>query len=138
MPVEISPLVHIEISVRDAEAAYQFLHDALGAEKVQEAFAAFLDGEYVKCIHVGLGDVVLQFIQPVVEEGSSWFEQIRDTGPGVHNLTYVVDDIRATVKALEEEGIKPKFSFPLDWGMLIGPDNVKDDPQPAYMMGTME
>lgn len=136
MPVQLSPMVHIEIVVRDAEAAYQFLHDALGAEKVQEEFAAFLDGEYVKCIHVGLGDVVLQFIQPLVEAGS-WYEQLQDSGPGVHNLTYVVDDMRETVKVLEKGGIEPKFSFPLDWGLLIGPDNVKPDAQPVYMMDTM-
>ena len=45
MPIELSPMVHIEIVVRDAEAAYQFLHDALGAEKVQEEFAGFLDSD---------------------------------------------------------------------------------------------
>jgi catechol 2,3-dioxygenase-like lactoylglutathione lyase family enzyme len=137
MPVELSPLVHIEIVVPDAEAAYQFLHDALGAEKVQEEFAAFLDGDLARVIHVGLGDVVLQFIQPIAE-GGSWYEQLRDKGPGVHNLTYVVDDMRATVKALADEGVEPKFFFPLDWGAIIGPDNVKPDVQPVYMMDTMD
>jgi catechol 2,3-dioxygenase-like lactoylglutathione lyase family enzyme len=137
MPEQISPLVHIEIVVRDAEAAYQFLHDALGAEKVQEEFAGFLDSEFARVIHVGLGDVVLQFIQPLAETGS-WYEQLRDHGPGVHNLTFVVDDMRATVKALEKEGVEPKFSFPLDWGAIIGPENVKPDVQPVYMMDTMD
>ncbi len=71
-------------------------------------FAGFLDGEYSRVIHVGLGDVVLQFIQPLVEEGS-WYEQLKTKGPGVHNLTYIVDDMEATVKALGEEGISPLF-----------------------------
>ena len=39
-----------------------------------------------------------------MEEGS-WYEQLRVKGPGVHNLTYVVDDMQATVKALENEGL---------------------------------
>ena len=137
MAITISPLVHIEIVVHDARAAYEFLHRALGAEKVQEEFAAFLDGEYSRVIHVGLGDVVFQFIQPLVEEGS-WHEQLKQKGPGVHNLTFVVDDMKATVKALEKEGISPLFSFPLDWADLIGPENVKPDAQPVYMMDTME
>ncbi len=137
MPVQLSPLVHIEMVVRDADAAYQFLHEALGAEKVQEEFADFLDGELARVVHVGLGDVVLQFITPLVEAGT-WYEQLRDNGPGVHNLTFVVDDMRETLKALEKEGVRPKFSFPLDWGSIIGPENVKPDVQPVYMIDTMD
>ncbi len=45
MTIQLSPLVHIECVVPDAEKAYQFLHDVFGAEKVQEEFAGFLDGE---------------------------------------------------------------------------------------------
>jgi catechol 2,3-dioxygenase-like lactoylglutathione lyase family enzyme len=104
------------MAVRDAEAAYEFLHDVFGAEKVEEEFARFLDGPFARVIHVGLGDVVLQFVEPRTEEGS-WFEQLESTGPGVHNLTFVVDDIRETVAAL---------------------DNVKPDPQPVYMVGSRE
>ena len=33
MTVQISPPVHIEIVIHDAEKAYQFLHDAMRAEK---------------------------------------------------------------------------------------------------------
>jgi catechol 2,3-dioxygenase-like lactoylglutathione lyase family enzyme len=138
MPVDVSPLIHIEMTVHDAEAAYQFLHDVFGAEKVEEEFAAsFLDGPGARVIHVGLGDVVLQFIEPRVEEGS-WHEQLKRSGPGVHNLTFVVDDIREVVKALEAEGAPVLFSFPLDWAELVGPQNVKPDAQPVHMVGSME
>jgi len=137
MPVDVSPLIHIEMTVRDAEAAYQFLHDVFGAEKVEEEFASFLDGPGARVIHVGLGDVVLQFIEPRVEEGS-WYEQLKRSGPGVHNLTFVVDDIREAVKRLEAEGAPVLFSFPLDWAQLVGPDNVKPDAQPVHMVGSME
>lgn len=137
MTVQISPLVHIEIVVHDAERAYQFLHDAMGAEKVQEEFAAFLDGEMARVIHVGLGDVVLQFIQPLNQEGS-WYEQLRDKGPGVHNLTFTAEDMNQVLDALRKEGVEPLFSFPLDWASLVGPENVKPDPHPVYMINTME
>jgi catechol 2,3-dioxygenase-like lactoylglutathione lyase family enzyme len=137
MAAQISPLIHIEIVVHDAEKAYQFLHEAMGAEKVQEEFAAFLDGEGAKVIHVGLGDVVLQFIQPLNQEGS-WYEQLRDKGPGVHNLTFTAEDMNHVLGALEEEGIGPKFSFPLDWASLVGEENVKLNPHPVYMLDTMD
>ena len=137
MTIQLSPLLHIEMAVRDAQAAYEFLHAALGAEKVQEEFAGFLSGPNAKVIHVGLGDVVLQFVEPLVQQGS-WYEQIQTKGPGVHNLTYIVEDMKETVKVLAAEGVSPKFSFPLDWGRLVGPDNVKPDAPPVYMMDTMD
>jgi catechol 2,3-dioxygenase-like lactoylglutathione lyase family enzyme len=137
MTIGLSPLVHIEIVVRDAEAAYRFLHDVFGAKKIQEEFAGFLDGDFVRVIHVGLGDVVLQFIQPVVQEGS-WYNQLKSKGPGVHNLTFVVEDIEQAVLRLEEENISTVLAFPLEWGELIGPENVKPDIKPVYMMNTMD
>jgi len=137
MTVQLSPLVHIELTVHNAEKASQFLQDAFGAEKVQEEFANFLDGENARVIHVGLGDVVLQFIQPKTENGS-WYEQLQQKGPGVHNLTYVVDSMDETLKALAEEDVTPLFSFPLNWEELLGAENVKPDPQPVYMINSME
>jgi len=135
--VKISPLVHIEITVNDAEEAYRFLKKAFGAQKVQEEFAGFLDGPNARVVHVGLGDVVFQFVQPIAEEGS-WYEQLKTKGPGVHNLTFVVESMEEALKALESEGVSPLFSFPLDWGKLVGPDNLKPNVPPVYMMNTMD
>jgi catechol 2,3-dioxygenase-like lactoylglutathione lyase family enzyme len=137
MTIQLSPLVHIEMAVPDAQAAYEFLHAAFGAEKVQEEFAGFLSGQSIKVIHVGLGDVVLQFVEPLVPQ-NSWHEQVRTKGPGVHNLTFIVEDMKEAVKALAAEGVQPKFSFPLDWGRLVPPENLRPDPQPVYMMDTMD
>jgi catechol 2,3-dioxygenase-like lactoylglutathione lyase family enzyme len=64
MPVKVSPLVHIEIVVRDAEEAYQFLNRVFGAQKTQLEFASFLDNPDNHVVHVELGGVVLQFIEP--------------------------------------------------------------------------
>lgn len=146
MSVELSPLVHIEIVVPDAEDAYRFLHEAFGARKVQQELAAFLTAETasaeselpaLRVIHVGLGDVVLQFVEPLAEEGP-WYEQLRETGAGVHNLTFLVDDIEETVQELGRKGVSPLLSFPLDWGRLAGPENVRRNARPVYMMDTRE
>jgi methylmalonyl-CoA/ethylmalonyl-CoA epimerase len=141
MPVKVSPLVHIEIVVRDAEEAYRFLNKVFGAEKAQIGFANFLDGPVNHVVHVELGGVILQFIEPRME-GTSWSEFLKEKGPGVHNLTFTVDNIEETVKALEKEGAPVLFSFPLDWSQvakLLPPDTtIKPDMPPVYMVGAEE
>ena len=138
MTINLSPLVHIEITVPNAEDAYQLLHKVFGAKKVQEPFAKFLDGEIVKVIHVGLGDVVLQFIEPV-QEGTSWYDQLKTKGPGVHNLTFTVDNITEAVKELEEEGgIVMLFSFDLEWEKFIPSKFLNPNAKTIYMMDSME
>ena len=87
-------------------------------------------------IHVGLGDVVLQFIQPLGEM-ASWSEMLKKS-PGAHKLTFVVDNIKEVLRALEKEGVGPLFSFPLDWGNLIGPEYVKENLPPVHMVNTMD
>ncbi|MHA2179912.1 MAG: VOC family protein [Promethearchaeota archaeon] len=119
MTVKFLDLMHIEITVPDAEKAYQILHNVFGAEKVQEEFASFLSGGTNKVIHVGLGDLVLQFIEPVAE-GSSWDDQLKTKGSGVHNLTFSVENAEESAKEMEKlGGIKPLFTFDLDWGNMI-------------------
>jgi len=138
MTVNFLDLVHIEITVPDAERAYQILHNVFGAEKVQEEFAGFLDGEYNKVIHVGLGDVVLQFIEPLAK-GSSWDTQLKTKGPGVHNLTFGVENAEETAKEMEElGGIKPLFTFDLEWKNMIPAQMLKTEVGKVYMMNSME
>jgi catechol 2,3-dioxygenase-like lactoylglutathione lyase family enzyme len=138
MVVKFQDLLHIEISVPDAEKAYQILHNVFGAEKVQEEFAGFLDGEYNKVIHVGLGDVVLQFIEPLVE-GSSWDNQLKTKGPGVHNLTFGVESADEQASEMERlGGIKPLFTFELEWGNMIPSQFLKPGVKKVFMMDSME
>lgn len=138
MTVNFLDLIHIEISVPDAEKAYQILHNVFGAEKVQEEFAGFLDGEYNKVIHVGLGDVVLQFIEPLAE-GSSWDTQLKTKGPGIHNLTFGVESAEETAKEMEKlGGIKPLFTFDLEWDNMIPSQFLKPGVKKVFMMDSME
>ncbi len=138
MTVNFLDLVHIEITVPNAEEAYQILHNVFGAEKVQEEFAGFLDGEYNKVIHVGLGDVVLQFIEPLAE-GSSWDAQLKTKGSGVHNLTFGVESAEDTANEMERlGGMKPLFTFDLEWGNMIPPQLLKSGVKKVFMMNSME
>jgi catechol 2,3-dioxygenase-like lactoylglutathione lyase family enzyme len=138
MTVDFLDLMHIEITVPDAEKAYQILHNVFGAEKVQEDFAGFLSGETNKVIHVGLGDVVLQFIEPVAE-GSSWDAQLKTKGSGVHNLTFSVENAEEAAKKMEKlGGIKPLFTFDLEWGNMIPSQFLKPGIKTVFMMDSME
>jgi len=138
MVVNFLDLLHIEISVPDAEKAYQILHNVFGAEKVQEEFAGFLDGEYNKVIHVGLGDVVLQFIEPLAE-GSSWDAQLKTKGPGVHNLTFGVESAEDTANEIERlGGIKPLFTFDLQWEKMVPSQILKPGVKKVFMMDAMD
>jgi len=141
MPVKVSPLVHIEIVVPDAEEAYRFLHKVFGAEKTQLEFANFLDGPGAHVVHVELGGAVLQFIEPHME-GTSWSDFLKEKGAGVHNLTFTVDNIEEAVKELEKEGAPVLFTFPLDWSQLekaFPPgSSLKENIPPVHMVGGHE
>ena len=141
MPVKVSPLVHIEIVVSDADEAYQFLNRVFGAQKTQLEFASFLDGPVAHVVHVELGGVVLQFIEPRVE-GTLWSNFLKEKGPGVHNLTFLVDDVDEAVKALEREGVPVLLKFPLDWtrlGKFFSPGvTIRPDVPPVHMTGGEE
>ena len=138
MPVKVSPLVHIEIVVPDADEAYRFLNKVFGAQKTQLEFANFLDGSVAHVVHVELGGVVLQFIEPRME-GTLWSDFLKEKGPGIHNLTFLVDDIDEAVKALEDEGVPLLLKFPLNWAQLsrFFPPGVtlRPDVPPVHMMG---
>jgi hypothetical protein len=91
----------------------------------------------MRIMHVNLSNVVLQYCQPLVEQGS-WYEQLKTKGPGVHNITFVVPDMNQTMQRIEAAGGKDLFTFPLDWGRLVGPENVKPDVPPVHMVSAMD
>ena len=114
MVVNLSPLTHIEISINDAESAFQLLNKTLGALKVQEELAKLLGGEGALDIHVGLGDAVFQFVQPKIYVGS-WSDQLKNFGPGVHNITFGVEDMQKTREIFKEEGISELIVMEFEW-----------------------
>lgn len=141
MPVNVSPMVHIEIVVRDANAAANFLEKVFGAKRVQEDLVRLLNETslgLLKVEHVQLGDVVLQFVEPLPDGGDVWAEHLRRKGPGVHNLTFQVDNVMETAEVLGKEGAPTLFTFPLNWGKIFGASKVREDAAPVYMIGSEE
>lgn len=137
MVIDLSPLVHIEIVVRDAEKAFEFLNRVFGAEKTEIEFANFLSRSPVaKVVHVQLGNVILQFIEPTGEKVKTlWSEHLEEKGPGVHNLTFLVKDVKAAAKALKEEGAKTLLKMSFDWTKLLNPEDLREKIPPVHMIG---
>ena len=134
---DVSPMLHIELVVPDIEKTYQFLHDVFGSEKVEVEFAEFLDGEFSKVVHINLSNVVLQYIQPLAKV-ASWYEQLQKSGPGVHNITFLVNDIEKIVETFKNNGITQQIFFPLEWENLVGKEDFNPNSRTVHIFNTME
>ncbi|MFW9865094.1 MAG: VOC family protein [Candidatus Thorarchaeota archaeon] len=133
---DVSPMLHVELVTPDIEKTYQFLHNVFGSEKVEIEFADFLDSDFAKVMHVNLSNIVLQYIQPLKEQGP-WYDQLKKSGPGVHNITFFVENIEKTIEEFKKEGVGPIISFPLEWENLVGKDNFNPNSEKVYIFNTM-
>ena len=141
MPIEVSPLVHIEIVVRDANAAANFLEMVCGAKRTEIELVNFLieaAAGLMKVEHVEMGSVVLQFIEPMEDGQDAWSEHLRKKGPGVHNLTFQVSDLEQAAATLAEAGAPTLFTMDLDWKKLWGSELVRENIPPVHMIGSEE
>ena len=137
MVIEVSPLVHIEVVVPDAEKAYQFLHNIFGAKKVEEDLAENLSSiGVIKAVHVQLGNLIIQFIEPTGDDiETTWSKFLKQKGPGLHNITFRVKDVKEAAKAFKQEGVKTELKFRVDWSKLINPKDLREKPPKVYMIG---
>ncbi|MFW9785853.1 MAG: VOC family protein [Candidatus Heimdallarchaeota archaeon] len=102
MTINLSPLVNIGAVVPDAEEAYRLLHNIFNAQKIQEYIANIISNSSVKVLNVGVGDIVLQFIEPLTNEGI-WHTHLQTKGSGIHHLTYNVENIEKTIETIKNE-----------------------------------
>jgi catechol 2,3-dioxygenase-like lactoylglutathione lyase family enzyme len=137
MAVKLGRLFHIEVVVPDVEESYRFLNRVFGAKKVEEHIPAYLEEVLpgIRVIHVEMGDVVIQLVQPG-EEIPSWQEQLKERGPSVHNLTFLVDDLENAVKTLEGEGAPKTWSIDLEKKRVFGDDATGG--MPVHLVDTMD
>ena len=139
MVIEVSPLIHIEIVVRDAQKAYEYLNRIFGAKKVEEEYAEYLSNPALKIIHVQLGNVILQFCEPLNEQIQSlWADHLREKGPGVHNLTFNVKDVKEAAKAFKQEGIPMLAKFRLEYKSMADEKIIRSKVPPVHMTGGEE
>jgi catechol 2,3-dioxygenase-like lactoylglutathione lyase family enzyme len=125
------------VIVPNAEDAYQLLHTLFDAQKIQENIADLLSGIAAKVIHVGVGDIVLQYIAPLTKEGI-WYNHMANKGPGIHHLTYYVENIEETLDILEKVGgVTPLSTINIDLEKLYPSEYVNETAKTIYIMDTL-
>ena len=93
---------HVAILVDDIEAAMKFWRDGLGLEieqieelPEQEARVAFLP----------LGDSEIELVEPT-SDNSGIARYLEKRGPGMHHVCFEVEDIRALLSHLSNNGVR--------------------------------
>ncbi|KAJ4075274.1 hypothetical protein NW760_015428 [Fusarium oxysporum] len=97
-------VLHLEIVHSDPEAAFTFLEDVLGATRVETKISAFACQAFsIHCVHAKVGNIVFQITQPP-PAFPSWVNELKDNGPGVHNITFYVKDTEMVKQKMISHG----------------------------------
>jgi hypothetical protein len=71
--------------------------------------------EGLRVVHMRAGGVVFQIIKPVLAPGlESWFHQLREHGPSVHNVTLMMDGLESVREKMLERGGTIAAQFDMD------------------------
>jgi len=123
----VSPMMQIEITHGEIDAARRTLHRVFGSNDVELEFAPYLvkvsDGRMEDIKHVNLGDAMLQYIQPF-EEAVPWWNQLQERGSSIHNLTWFVDDMAGVERRARAQGTPDLRYFEFDYSDLFGIENM--------------
>jgi methylmalonyl-CoA/ethylmalonyl-CoA epimerase len=98
-----SELDHIAIVVPDADDALKLWRDKFG---FQELFREKVNNDSTLLLHVDLGNIHLQFVQPLTSDHPLW-KWLEQHGPGLHHICLAVEEVEKTGKELADLGIAP-------------------------------
>ncbi len=91
---------HVAIVVKDAEEALKLYSDMFGFEVVETLEGP--GGEF-KAVLVRVGDIALEFLQPLTDE-SSYARFLKERGGGLHHVSFETGDIEQEIKTLKAQG----------------------------------
>lgn len=91
---------HIAIIVRDADEAIKNYSGMFGFEIVEKMDGP--GGEF-KVVLVRVGDITLEFLQPLTEKGS-YARFLQERGGGLHHVSFATSDINRELKSLKAKG----------------------------------
>ena len=95
-------LDHIGIAVADLEAALRFYRDALGLEVEG---AEEVGTQHVRAHFLPAGGPKLELLE-ATEPASTVARYVEKRGPGLHHITFRVDDLAAALEALKARGVR--------------------------------
>lgn len=93
---------HIGIATRTIEDALLFWRDALGLEVVH---TEIVEEQKVRVAMLPVGEPRIELLEPTSDD-SPIAKFIEKRGAGIHHIAVRVDDIRATLKRLQESGAR--------------------------------
>jgi len=95
-------LDHIGIAVSDLEAALRFYRDALGLEVEG---AEEVGSQQVRAHFLPAGAPKLELLE-ATGPGSTIARYVEKRGPGLHHLTFRVEDLAGALRELEARGVR--------------------------------
>ena len=93
---------HVAIAVSDIDETLAFYQDVFGTAKAE---VEDIEDQAVRAALVRIGGSQLEFIQPTDPEGGV-ARFIERRGEGVHHIAFEVDDLQASLDALNEHGVR--------------------------------
>ena len=97
----IGKIDHVGIAVKDTEAALRFYRDVLG---IRVAHSEAVPSDGVRITFLPVGESQIEFVEPL-NDASSTAKFIERRGEGIHHICLEVDDIEATLKEMERQGM---------------------------------
>lgn len=93
---------HLGIATRELSEALVFWRDALGLEVVE---TEEVSEQGVRVAMLPIGETRVELLEPL-SEASPVAKFLEKRGAGIHHIAVRVDDIRATLKHLKEQGLR--------------------------------
>jgi len=100
---------HIGLVVKDVDEAVKAYQDMFGFEVVS---TMEMRGGEAKAVTISCGDITLEFFQPLKDSGS-FADFLKETGGGLHHISFATDDIEADFKKLKAQGRKLQSDEPI-------------------------
>lgn len=117
---------HIAIIVRDADEAVKLYSDMFGFEVVEKMDG--LGGEF-KAVLARVGDITLEFLQPLTSKGS-FARFLKEKGGGLHHVSFATTNIKQDLKSLKAQGRRlineEPMSLPAAKVAFIHPDAAEN------------
>jgi len=98
----VNKIDHIGIVVKDADEALKTYSGMFGFEVVGEMGGP--GGEF-KAVLVRVGDITLEFLQPLTDKGS-FAKFLKERGGGLHHVSFETNNIMQDLKGLKAQGRK--------------------------------
>ena len=93
---------HIGIATKSLDEGLAIWRDALG---LSVDHSEVIDEQGVKVVMLAVGETHVELLEPLGEE-TSVGKFIAKRGPGIHHIAIEVQDIRASLAALKDKGVR--------------------------------